>query len=476
MILVFSLTGCTFIGGNSTPQTVRVTALERQDLQQTITLTGTVYSAQSTEIHSTLGFTVYSVNVRVGDIVREGDILATLDASSLEMSIAQSRAALSNMQEIAGQSLNAAQQSLAAAQNSVQSSLDSAAIAAEASVTLAEQAVETAEQMVESATLGVSAAFVEIGVANANLRLARRGLDDYDDNDDLIRVLRAESRRADMALELAQSNLESSRALLENRRTDLERARTAAQSSLNAARAANTQIVTGHQSQVAGALAAQNFDDALIAIQMMETDLEKAIIAAPIAGTITAVIAEEGAPGLGLLFVIQDTDNLVVKTNINEFDFASVNLGDTVNIRADATGSTVFNGNLTRIAPTTTSAAHGTTQSSQIADFECEITVSPGQSGLRVGMSTRLSVITQQSSNTLAVPTYAITINQSGEQIIFIAVPEGLGRYTAQPVAVTIGIQTNRLTEVSANTLTEGTLVITNTNGLQPGTPVTPWR
>ena len=60
---------------------------------------------------------------------------------------------------------------------------------------------------------------------------------------------------------------------------------------------------------------------------------------------------EEGALGRGLLFVIEDTDNLIVKTNMSEFDLACVNLGDEVNIRADATGNAVFAGILTRIAP-----------------------------------------------------------------------------------------------------------------------------
>ena len=454
--------------------TVRVMALEAQDIESSVNLTGRVYSAQLTEVHSTLGFTIETVNVRVGDRVSAGDVLATLDASTLEMGIAQSRAALSSAQESASQGLNAAQQSLAAAQSSTQSSLDNAVLAANASVALAEQAVRAAEQAVESASLGVNAAFVEVGVANANLRLARRGLDDYDDNDDLIRVLRAESRRADMAVEIAQANLESSRTQLGNRRTDLERARETAQSSLAAARAANAQIITGHQSQVAGAQTAQNFEDALIAIEMMEADLAKATIIAPVSGTVTAIAAEAGAPGVGLLFVIQDTDNLVVKTNINEFDLASVNLGDMVNIRADAAGSAIFSGNLTRIAPTTTAAAYGSARGSHIAEFECEVTVTPGQSGLRIGMNTRLSILTQQGGNVFAVPAYTITTNQSGETIIFIAAPQGDGRYFAEAVTVNTGARAGRLVEVSADSLAEDALVIRNAEGIQSGLPITP--
>ena|GEM_PF-731790 len=466
------LAGGIFAGRDSSPQTLRVIALEKQDLEQTISLSGTVYSAQLTEVHSTLQFTVESVNVRVGDRVSEGDVLAVLDASALEMSIAQSRAALSVAQGAAQQSLSAAQQGLAAAQSSAGSNLGSTALAAEVLVILAEQAVLAAEQAVRSAELGIESALVDVGIANGNLREARRDRDgywDHDYNDELIRTLRWEARRAGVSLESAQASLENSRTQLADRRNDLALAQEMAQISVDAARAANAQIITGHQSQVAGAQILQNFEDSLIAIEMMESDLEKATITSPVNGTVTAVIAEEGALGAGLLFVIQDTDNLIVKTNINEFDLAFVSLGDLAHIRADATGSAVFSGNLTRIAPTTTAAAYGSVQSGHIAEFECEITVSPGQTGLRIGMNARLSIVAQRSRDVFVVPVQALTTNAYGEEIIFIAVPGEDGRYLAEAVAVSTGLEAGQRIEVSADALSEGALVIRNADGVRVG-------
>jgi len=206
----------------------------------------------------------------------------------------------------------------------------------------------------------------------------------------------------------------------------------------------------------------------------MQDELEKVEIRSPVSGTVTAVFAEEGALGFGLLFVIQDTENLIVKTNINEFDLAAVNLGDRVNIRADATGNTVFTGTLSRIAPTSTFTANGSIQNGATAEFECEVTVSSGNKGLKIGMNTRISIITEQKRNVYTVPFEAVTTNESGENIIYIAVLQEDESYLTEAVPVTTSMEIDRRIEVSADALADGVLVIRDAEGIQAGMLVTP--
>ena len=454
-VAVLLLTGAAG-GGNTSAPAVRVIALEKQNLEQSISLSGTVYSAQSTEVHSTLHFPVQSVNVRVGDKVNEGDLLALLDMSLMEMEVRQLQASLSAAQAAANQNLVMNRNALEALQRNIATGDDPAIMEARLGISNARLAVHAAE--IEMRAVGAN-------VANArrDLREYRRYYRNYDDEfDTQFRHLRSVVLQAETAHDIARSKLQIA---IENLAKSEEIYETV--------RVLSADALSIHEDMVRAAQIATNFSDMQIAVGALQDELEKAEIRAPVSGTVTAVIAEEGALGTGLLFVIQDTDNLVVKTNIKEFDIASVSLGNQVNIRSDATGGRVFTGTLSRIAPTSTVMAYGSNQHSSYAEFESEVTV-PSGSGLKIGMHTRLSIVRQQRDNVFALPAQALRTNESGESIIYIAAPGEDGRYFAQAVAVTTGMETGQLIEVWAESLDTDTLVIENAVGLQPGMLISP--
>jgi multidrug resistance efflux pump len=123
-----------------------------------------------------------------------------------------------------------------------------------------------------------------------------------------------------------------------------------------------------------------------IAIQILERQLEEATIKAPISGTVTAVIAKEGAVGMGLLFVIEDTENLRITTRFRGYDIARIETGMEVTITSDATGNTVYNGTISRINP-------AATMTSPVVEFEAVVAVTSQNTGLRIGTNTRLNLI-----------------------------------------------------------------------------------
>ncbi|MCL2233479.1 MAG: efflux RND transporter periplasmic adaptor subunit [Treponema sp.] len=112
--------------------------------------------------------------------------------------------------------------------------------------------------------------------------------------------------------------------------------------------------------------------------------LERSVITAPISGTVTAVIAREGAAGLGLLFVVED-DNLKISTSFREYDLARIAAGMEVTITSDATGSAEYSGVITRINPAAMTGA-------PVAQFEAEVLVTSADTSLRIGMNTRVTV------------------------------------------------------------------------------------
>ncbi|MCL1863663.1 MAG: HlyD family efflux transporter periplasmic adaptor subunit [Defluviitaleaceae bacterium] len=117
-----------------------------------------------------------------------------------------------------------------------------------------------------------------------------------------------------------------------------------------------------------------------IALQLMERQLADSIIIAPISGTVTAAIAREGSSGMGLMFVVADTENLRVITHFREYDIPLLYQGMAVTIVTDNSSHI---GTIRRISPA--AALH-----SHIVEFEVEIEL-PAQTGLLIGMNTRIT-------------------------------------------------------------------------------------
>ncbi|MDR0463313.1 MAG: efflux RND transporter periplasmic adaptor subunit [Pseudomonadales bacterium] len=435
------ITAAVIISNNNRPPIAQVVIPQKQNLEATIDVIGTIYSSTSTEIYSTLQFAVDEVNVRVGDEVSEGDILARLDTSLLASELAQRRALLSLAEENARHNLEAAEQNLERTEYNIEHNRDAVISSAEAMLTSAEQVLRSAE---------------------TELRIARENLQNFID------VHGADENNPDyIALRDIVSRAETAR---NGSRANRDRAR----DSLYAARAAQDQNIAGQQNIVAGARLAQNFDDQRIVIQRLERELGRGVIRSPVSGTVTAVNVVAGSPSLGSLFVIQDTDNLIVRTNITELDIAAISLGDQVNIRAGGISDQIFTGTITKIAPTSTAATTGTTLSPITSEFEVEIAINPNQNGLRVGMSARISIVSQRKENALAVPIEAITVNENGEQIVFITTTrEGRG-YAVEAVRIITGIRTNNFVEISAESLPNNAQVIRNASGMRSGAVVTP--
>ena len=86
-------------------------ALAAEDLQSTISATGTVESAQSMTVYSTMAYTVQEVYVEVGDYVEEGAPLCKLDDKNIQKQIESQEASLSVTGGTSAASVNAARDS-----------------------------------------------------------------------------------------------------------------------------------------------------------------------------------------------------------------------------------------------------------------------------------------------------------------------------------------------------------------------------
>ena len=183
---------------------------------------------------------------------------------------------------------------------------------------------------------------------------------------------------------------------------------------------------------------------------------------APVSGTVTAVYASVGSSGSGLLFVIEDTDHLVISTSVKGYDLGDVKTGMTVEIKSDATGDSVIPGTLTTIAPTAKKNQLGDTEASNDPSFEAEVSVDSAESGLRIGMEARLSYIIARQAHVLAVPYEAVFTDEAGQSCILVLRTQEKETYLVEKLPVTTGLDDDLDIAVSGTGVEEGLRVITD--------------
>ena len=197
-------------------------------------------------------------------------------------------------------------------------------------------------------------------------------------------------------------------------------------------------------------------------IRQLNQTLDDTKITAPVSGTVTAVYASVGSSGSGLLFVIEDTDHLVISTSVKGYDLGDVKTGMTVEIKSDATGDSVIPGTLTTIAPTAKKNQLGDTEASNDPSFEAEVSVDSAESGLRIGMEARLNYIIARQAHVLAVPYEAVFTDEAGQSCILVLRTQEKETYLVEKLPVTTGLDDDLDIAVSGTGVEEGLRVITD--------------
>jgi len=412
LVLTIGLT----LAGCSSPTNINAPAHTQAEISPSVTDTainsltvrGTVESVSTRNVYSTLSFMVERVYATEGERVSEGQVLGILDTTDLELSIAQQRATLESTRQSTQNAVSEAQRMLNDATTNLSNNTNMHILNAEAALRAAETNLITARTNYENANRDLAAGTdPQSVVAESLFNAARIELErlerDHASNRALFDV-GALSQEAlalsESRLTLAQNQYNDARISYENAGTfqhrSLEQLRNAldsattseqtARSLLNASRVAARQDIERLRDNVARAEAAADLTHMEIALQLQERQLEESIITAPMSGAVTAVIAREGASGMGRLFIIEDTDNLRISTSFREYEVGMIEEGMEVIITSDAIGAAEYRGIINRISP-------AASPNSPIVEFEAEILVTSPNTSLRIGMNTRLSVI-----------------------------------------------------------------------------------
>ena len=140
---------------------VRTVTLQKGTLEDSISATGTVQSAETSNVTTDLKYTVKTVNVQVGDAVEAGDVICTLDTTDLEESIQKLQESLADAKATALKQYEKAQASLTEAEENVTDTYDS--------MVEKKEARDSAKSAYDTAAAAVSGYQSAVDAANADL-------------------------------------------------------------------------------------------------------------------------------------------------------------------------------------------------------------------------------------------------------------------------------------------------------------------
>lgn len=183
--------------------------------------------------------------------------------------------------------------------------------------------------------------------------------------------------------------------------------------------------------------------------QSASANFEHTILRAPAKGTITKIDVKIGelAQALKSIMTLEDVRNIYLEANINEANITSIKTGDIVDITFDAFGSEkVFKGNILKIEPSSTVI-------SGVVNYKVTANViSPPD--LRPGMTANMTILAEEKNNVLVVPSRAIMKDKTNKKTVRLVTNSKTK--TFEEVDVTTGMEgdgglTEILSGLSAN-------------------------
>ena len=488
--------------------------VEKHDLKQKVTVTGTVESKETTSVKSELAGTKFkSVKVKVGDRVKKGDVIAELDDTDLKVQLAAAQKSLDNAIAVSDISLKAAQRGYddavadkdtssargvrgineaqneydkavsdrTSAYNAYNAAVDARTAAEQTSAEAAQaaadsagyinglkQAVKTAKKEADSASVEFDRLALDKETTAEELETAKKSRDEaraaYDDANDALSAAQTElALLNEYAATCAQ---ETSGAVLYEKElyAGLSSAdKLVEQARLGTENAADSKNDTDREyekviAQNLDALdtAKLNSDDSLTAprkqVDDISAEIEKCVIKAPCDGVVTSVSAEEGETYQGgEIAVIQDDSSYKVSASVDQYDIAKISQDMDAEISVQAIGSSPLEGKLSFVSPTPAPAALTENGAVSSTDYPIEAAFTGEEKDLRIGMSAKLVIVTDEKKDVLAVPDNYIQKDDNGW---FVTVRgEGTEKDT---IYVEKGLETDYYTEISGNGISEG--------------------
>ena len=456
LLALLGTTACDSMGGQGTVSQQQV-EVARGDLTLSVTGNGKIETSREARLTFGSAGKVDRILVAEGDRVMAGDVLASLDTSTLELAVNQAQMALTQA-EVALTQAQLAEETVDYNLENTRNSEGSLNLA----LLNAQIALDTAR-----ANLNAGITAVDFNSVLAELNKAQTWYDS-------VKIMAQDTSRTsidwDLALLNAQENLDIAQANYDNalagydsRQVNLMKKQVAA-AELSVVLAQKNiddldksvalqelQLVSAEQSvmqaEQAVELARQNLAD-------VQRQLDEATIIAPFDGVVAVVLAEEGdiipSPSMAPKTIIQmiNPDYLELVIEVDEIDIPLVVLEQKAAVSLDALPDKEFAGIVTAVYPVPVEVGG-------VVLYKVKISLeNTDDSGIKVGMSASADIVAEKHENVLMVPSRAITRNDQGQTIVKVMVND-----QAQEREVVVGLDDGLRTEIVSG-VSEGETVI----------------
>ena len=425
---------------NSVAEATKIVQLEKvdkRDLSDFISLTGTVSGETKINYSSTAATEIKTVNVQVGDVVKEGDVIATLDKDSIQKQIDVLEKSLSNAalkQNESNQNQRALERAKEDQKNQLAQANDSIN-SAEAAYTAAQNTVNSLNNQIKSVSDQVNAASDEDTKAELQEKLSNL--------QDQLSSAKSDLTSADSARKEAKNNYTSVKS-----------------STDDAIYSAQSSIESAKYNQTDGS-------DTQTQLDQLRKQLDDCTITSKSAGIVTAVNVSVGDVNTAnaTLVTVENNTDMIVNASVTEKDILKLQEGMKAIITSDALDDQKINGEIIKVVkvynasqPTTEQTGKETSGAANTGGFSVQIKLEPCD--LISGMSAKAKIVLTDRENVLSVPYDLVQQDEDGKNYVLCAEENKDGTYTAVKKNITVGDEINYYTEVTGGDLKAGDYII----------------
>lgn len=487
---------------------IRTTTLSKGVITQSVTATGSVESANVSNVTTSLSYIVKSIEVQVGDVVEAGDVIIVLDTEELNNSIAKAEENLQEQIEKAQASYDKAYttlQNAIAAEDEAEATLNEANTAlTEAqtsyntvinSVSYDQNAYDKAYTAQEKAGLALNEAKTlynqtldTLSVAGCEFVVTEKevqtevGTGTFDEAGNEIMetvtetVIDEEAVAAKEVCEARKTAYEEAENAYNDAKTNTSNAEkalneaknminyqsyvSAYEQAKNTKNKAETSLEqakkTVESAQESLNSAAENLEKSKTSetLETLKEQKAECTLRAETSGTVTSLNATVGSRVSGTAAVIQDTEDLVVSISIAETDINSLTTGLRVVITSDAT-DTEIDGKLTQLSAVASTQGMGSSSSS----FAAKVKVNGGSQGLKIGMNAKCEIVISETSNVFSVPLDAIETDEDGKTYVYEKISGSGLDMEFERVEVIVGETNDYYAEISGDNVYSGMVI-----------------